>query len=208
MLIERSPIASREAAGMNEATPALIGPHALIHAVAAMRERLGDRETAAILANAQISAVPTGEVMVPEIEALRLHRWLALREPVDCFVIAEEAARRTADYVIANRMPALAVRLLRVLPAKVSGPLLMAAIRRHAWTFIGAGRFTSADAWTFEIDRGPADDPVLPPESLFHWYAMVFERMYRRLVSDRCRCEPDAPSAREQCCRTYRLRFR
>lgn len=211
MWIERSPIAAHEGtpvdvnADVSAGAPALVGPHAVIHAVAAMRERLGDREADAILANAQIGAIPTGEAMIPERDALRLHRWLAMREPIECFAIAEEAGARTADYIIANRIPAPAVWLLRLLPARLAAPLLMRAIRQHAWTFVGAGRFTPEGAWAFEIDRGAADDPVLVPDSLFHWYASVFQRLYRRLVAPRCRCRQDTTPDERRHQRRFRI---
>jgi divinyl protochlorophyllide a 8-vinyl-reductase len=147
----------------------------------------------AVLSDAQIAAVPTGDHMISEIAALRVHRWLALREPVACFAIAEEAAQRTADYIIANRIPAPAVWLLQRLPARLSAPLLMQAIRRHAWTFVGAGKFIPHGAWAFTIDRSGADDPLMPPDSLFHWYAAVFERLYQRLVAPQSRCRLDVP---------------
>lgn len=174
----------------------LIGPNAVLKTVEVMEERLGAAETASILADAQINRLPSGEHMIPEIEALRLHRWLALHDPMGALVIAEEAGGRTADYIISNRIPAAAVWMIRHLPAWLAAIVLMAAIRKHAWTFVGAGRFNPIGAWTFEIDRAGADDPILPPDSLWHWYAKVFEQLYRRLVSASCRCALDeTPSA-------------
>jgi divinyl protochlorophyllide a 8-vinyl-reductase len=132
--------------------------------------------------------------MIPEIEALRLHRWLALHDPMGALVIAEEAGARTADYIIAHRIPRAAVWLLRRLPAPLAAPLLMAAIRKHAWTFVGAGVFAPAGAWRFAIDRSAAEDPVMLPDSLFQWYAAVFTRLYRRLVAADCTCRSLAPA--------------
>ncbi|WP_086608505.1 bacteriochlorophyll 4-vinyl reductase [Erythrobacter donghaensis] len=174
---------------------ALIGPNAVLQAVAVMEERLGHAETAAILADAQIARLPSGEHMIPEIEAHRLHRWLALHDPMGALVIAEEAGARTADYIIANRIPRAVVWSLRRLPAMLAAPLLMAAIRKHAWTFVGAGTFAAAGAWRFTIDRARADDPMPPPDSLFGWYAAVFTRLYRVLVTPDCTCEIDSDDA-------------
>ncbi|WP_081095411.1 bacteriochlorophyll 4-vinyl reductase [Erythrobacter donghaensis] len=175
---------------------ALIGPNAVLKAVEVMEERLGHAETQAILADAQIAHLPSGAHMIPETEALRLHRWLALHDPIGAAVIAEEAGARTADYIIARRIPRAAGWLLRRLPASLAAPLLMAAIRKHAWTFVGGGAFTPQDAWRFTIDRSLAGDRLPPPESLFHWYAAVFTRLYRVLVAPNCTCrmiEPDVP---------------
>lgn len=196
MLIEAPLARAREVAGPPDTTlaafekSALIGPHAVIHMAEAMAERLGPWATAAVLASAQIDEVPgADEGMIPEIEALRLHRWLLLAEPLEGFAITREAARRTADYIIANRIPAPAVALLRVLPPALAAPLLMRAIARHAWTFIGAGVFTAQSAWRFTIDRSGAEDPIPVPDSTFEWYGAVFERLFQRLVAADCRIE-------------------
>ena len=77
-----------------------------------MEARLGQAETRTILDAAQIAALPSGEAMIPEVQALRLHRWLALHQPLGSFAIAEEAGARTADYIIAHRIPRPAVWLL------------------------------------------------------------------------------------------------
>lgn len=175
---------------------AMIGPNAVLKAVEVMEERMGHAETAAILADAQIARLPSGAHMIPEVEALRLHRWLALHDPMGAVVIAEEAGARTADYIIAHRIPRAAGWLLRHLPARLAAPLLMAAIRKHAWTFIGAGAFMPHGAWRFTIDRSKAGDSLPPSESLFLWYGAVFTRLYGQLVSPECRCamiEPDVP---------------
>lgn len=172
---------------------ALIGPNAVLMTVAVMEERLGHAETRAILADAQIGHLPSGEHMIPEDEALRLHRWLSLHDPMGALVIAEEAGARTADYVIAHRIPVAVVRLLRRAPACLAAPLLMAAIRKHAWTFVGAGEFAPSGGWAFTIDRTAAQDGLRPPDSLFHWYAAVFTRLYRVLVAEGCTCRMADP---------------
>lgn len=184
---------------------ALIGPNAVLQTVAAMEARLGHAETLAILADAQIEGLPSGDRMIPEVHALRLHRWLALHDPLGSFTIAEEAGSRTADYIIANRIPPPAVWLLRRLPAHLAAPLLMAAIRKHAWTFIGAGVFAPQGAWRFSIDRSAADDVIPPPESLFLWYAAVFTRLYRSLVARDCTCFVQMATPAESRARCYRI---
>jgi divinyl protochlorophyllide a 8-vinyl-reductase len=143
--------------------------------------------------------------MIPEVQALRLHRWLALHEPIGCFTIAEDSGHRTADYIIANRIPKAAVWLLRHLPAGLAAPLLMTAIRKHAWTFIGAGRFAPDGAWRFTIDRSGADDSMMPPDSLFVWYAAVFTRLYRQLVAPDCTCRMVVPDTLCSAARAYRI---
>lgn len=94
---------------------------------------------------------------------------------------------------------------LRHLPARAAAPLLMAATRKHAWTFVGAGAFMPSDAWHFSIDRTPARDSLPPPESLFVWYAAVFTRLYRVLVAPDCTCSMIEPGFEIVPRRDYRI---
>jgi divinyl protochlorophyllide a 8-vinyl-reductase len=47
----------------------------------------------------------------------------------------------TGDYLLAHRIPRPVQRLLQRLPATLAARLLIAAIKRHAWTFVGSGHF-------------------------------------------------------------------
>ncbi|MFM7349918.1 MAG: hypothetical protein ACKO01_10585, partial [Erythrobacter sp.] len=67
------------------------------------------------------------------------------------------------------------------------------AIRKHAWTFVGAGDFAAHGAWAFTIDRTAARDAIPPPDSLFAWYAAVFTRLYGKLVAPGCTCRMAEP---------------
>jgi divinyl protochlorophyllide a 8-vinyl-reductase len=57
--------------------------------------------------------------------------------------VAIEAGAATGDYLFAHRIPRLAQRLLRVLPAPLASRVLLKAITRHAWTFAGSGHFAA-----------------------------------------------------------------
>lgn len=169
----------------------LIGPNAVLQLVAAMRDHLGMEKTQAILEDAQIEALPSGSDMIPEIEAMRLHRWLFLHEPDGSYAIERDAGRRTADYIIAHRIPRFAVWLLPHLPAALAARILMRAINKHAWTFIGAGQFRPEGPWQFAINRRNADDAIMPPDTVFEWYGAVFERLYQRLICPGTHCHDD-----------------
>jgi divinyl protochlorophyllide a 8-vinyl-reductase len=49
--------------------------------------------------------------------------------------VARDAGLRTADYLLANRIPKPVQVLLKHLPAPLAARVLLSAIRRHAWTF-------------------------------------------------------------------------
>ena len=192
------------AIGENHAS-ALIGPNAILQALPVMERMLGARESAHILKEARIATLPDGESMIPEAEAMRLHHALSMRDPFEAIEIAREAGHGTADYIIANRIPRIAATILRWLPARLAAPLLMKAIARHAWTFIGSGRFQADGGWRFIIDRTEADDLMMPTDSLFEWYGAVFTRLYQKLVHPRARCRNEGPLAMHRFAHGYRI---
>ncbi|WP_394730004.1 bacteriochlorophyll 4-vinyl reductase [Altererythrobacter sp. GH1-8] len=193
MLIESAAIFAPEAG--QEGAPALIGPNAVLQIVSALELYLGKGEARLLCQQSGNTLLPSDHAMIPEEDALRLHRALAVLGPCKAEQIARAAGCGTADYIIANRIPGCAVSLLCWLPSSLSAPLLMAAIKRHAWTFIGAGRFEPAGPWSFRIERTEFASLGKELDTLAIWYSAVFERLYRRLVDRNSECRMNAPRA-------------
>lgn len=144
--------------------------------------------------------------MVDERRVSALHR--ALRDtlgPAQAVRISRSAGERTGDYLLACRIPAAAQKLLRHLPAWLAARLLARAIARNAWTFCGSGQFTIARAKRLEfiITGSPLARGLAPSDGVAcHYYAAVFERLYRALVSPGLRVTEIACAARgDSCCR-------
>lgn len=189
-------MAAPHAAALPTAPGALIGPNAVLQTAWAMEAAIGAAAAREVLEVAGIDALPSGEAMICEGEALRLHQALVMLHPDAAEAIAAEAAVGTADYIIAHRIPRFAARALRWLPAPIAARLLMRAIEKHAWTFVGAGAFTVTGPWHFSIDRSQAGDRTAPPDTLFRWYGAVFARLYARLVRAGSGCTGAAPDPR------------
>jgi divinyl protochlorophyllide a 8-vinyl-reductase len=169
---------------------ARIGPNAIIQVAAALRARQGERLATDLFAAAglghHLDALPTA--MVEESEVTRLQEALrAQLEPSQARAVCREAGQRTADYLLANRIPRPVQWLLRALPAGAASRVLLTAIGRHAWTFAGSARFT--------VTRGPplvlsiAGCAVCRGAALTapacDYYAATFEHLYRELVDPR-----------------------
>ena len=103
--------------------------------------------------------------------------------------MAAEAGRRTADYLLAHRIPRWAQAALRHLPAAMASRVLLAAISRHAWTFVGSGHLVVRNGRPLRIDvvGGPVATAGPASATLGRYYAATFERLYRTLVSPRAR---------------------
>lgn len=171
---------------------ARIGPNAITQVYAALESRLGAAKARGLLAAAglerYVDAPP--EAMVAESEVAALHgvlrASLALGERE---AVCRDAGERTARYLLTHRIPRPVQALLSVLPAPAASRILLGAIRRHAWTFAGSGRFTAVPGKPLELSiegcalcRGAAlDAPACA------YYAATFEGLFRALVSPAAR---------------------
>jgi divinyl protochlorophyllide a 8-vinyl-reductase len=80
--------------------------------------------------------------MIPEAWFVRLVKSLRKSLPAPrSAAVLRRSGMYTAHYVGTHRIPALFRGLLKILPARLSIPLLLAAFRRHAFTFAGSGQF-------------------------------------------------------------------
>lgn len=183
---------------------ARIGPNAITQVAAVLADTVGDAAGGALFAHAGISGhwaePPTA--MVDDRDVERLHAVLRAELGLTAARrIGWQAGVRTGDYLLAHRIPAPAQRVLKWLPAPLAGRTLLAAIRRHAWTFTGAGRFSAmpdprrARTWRLTIAHGPiaraaaakpsAHNTREPHEPVCDFYAATFERLFRTLVDPR-----------------------
>lgn len=186
-----------EAVAFAPPPPAKVGPNAIIQLADVLLDRHGEAGAHAVFRAAGLTRYllqpPTR--MTDESQAAALHHALWRIYPDDAPDLASEAGGRTADYLLAHRIPAGAQWLLRWLPAPVAARLLVKAIARHAWTFAGSGRFVAH----FANDAGDAPlrieivgNPLATPGC--HWHQAVFARLFTHLVS------PHAKVRHTHCC--------
>jgi divinyl protochlorophyllide a 8-vinyl-reductase len=128
---------------------ARIGPNAIIQTVQVLRDQYGRAEADTLLEQGGqvhlLHELPS--TMVDEAEFHTLVR--ALLEqigPEQTDQVLYESGQRTADYLLAHRIPRPFQRLVQMplLPRRVGLHLLLWAISKHAWTFVGSGAFRFA----------------------------------------------------------------
>ncbi|MBT8413696.1 MAG: bacteriochlorophyll 4-vinyl reductase [Boseongicola sp.] len=166
----------------------VIGPNAILQLLPVLDRLGGPERRAQILAEAGIFHLPDGKAMIPETDAARLHHRLREVEPDLAPALAAHAGLQTANYILKNRIPNPVQWLLKALPKGLAARFLSQAIAKHAWTFVGSGRFTVLDPWTFEIHDNPLIKGETSDQCLCHWHAGVFAQLYETLVSDTCVC--------------------
>jgi divinyl protochlorophyllide a 8-vinyl-reductase len=167
-----------------------VGPNAIIRVAEALAEEHGEDMARAVFASAGLSGWldhPPG-AMVPEADIAALHRALIahLSEP-EARGVAASAGRRTAAYLLANRIPRLVQVILKLLPAAPAARILLRAIGKHAWTFVGSGSFAVAHGppVVVTITGGPLRAAGPAAAGVAAYYAATFEALFRALVHPR-----------------------
>ena len=168
----------------------LIGPNAIIRVAEVLPARVGEAVTRALFEQAGQSRYlqQPPQDMVPEAEVRRLHEvlrhqlgWPLARE------VAWEAGQRTAAYLLAHRIPKPVQALLKRLPASLASRVLLAAISRNAWTFVGSGQFTARAGRPvrLEILHNPLCRGVKAEAPVCDFYAATFQTLFQTLVQPR-----------------------
>lgn len=166
----------------------LIGPNAILQLVPVI-ELAGGRELRdEIFAAAGVFDMPTGDHMISEAPAARVHQALRAQVPDLAAALAWEAGKRTADYILANRIPKPVQWVLKALPWRISARVLATAIKKNAWTFAGSGTFRVVSPFLFELAHNPIVAGEHSDTPLCHWHAAVFERLYQVLVHPHMIC--------------------
>jgi divinyl protochlorophyllide a 8-vinyl-reductase len=168
---------------------AQIGPNALIQMVEALRIVWGPEETRSLLASLGLGhyADAPPQHMMPQEQVAALHTRLHGMVGAGEFkAITADAGRRTADYLLANRIPRAVQWVLKRLPDAIAARVLCKAIAKHAWTFAGTGAFSYA--WTphlvFRLAGNPLCNQIKTDAPVCDYYAATFERIFRVIVND------------------------
>ncbi|OYV34922.1 MAG: bacteriochlorophyll 4-vinyl reductase, partial [Rhodospirillales bacterium 20-64-7] len=94
--------------------------------------------------------------------------------------------------------------ILKRLPPYLAAKMLVSAIRRHAWTFVGSGRFKTYTVIPIilEIAANPLCSAHPTNEPACFWHVAVFQRLFQVLISPRSTVvETECESAGCDCCR-------
>lgn len=164
-----------------------IGPNAVIRLIEALDSFENRAFTARVFRACGVEKYleePPTE-MVAEAEVMSLHQEIH-RSLGDARArsIAWIAGRRTADYLLANRIPAFAQRTLKIMPAPLASRALVGAIQKNAWTFAGTGHVSArfGRAVQISISRCPICRNCNSSVPYCDFYGAVFERLFAELV--------------------------
>jgi divinyl protochlorophyllide a 8-vinyl-reductase len=192
-----SGIEAREHASVRQsglAAQAVIGPNIVIRTAESLTQAVGADLCARVFADAGLArylgAPP--DRMVSETEVAALYRALpAHLGEEQAWGVARGAGQLTGDYLLAHRIPQVAQRVLACLPRRIAASILLAAIARHAWTFVGSGRFSYG--WTpgleLRIEGSPLCGDPRSAAPIRAFYSACFERVLSAMLGPSLRVE-------------------
>ncbi|MEO1702985.1 MAG: bacteriochlorophyll 4-vinyl reductase [Pseudomonadota bacterium] len=170
---------------MEDVTVYRVGPNAIIQTIAAIKALVGTDHVTPILVRAYLREPEGGwQDMVPsgQVNALNKAVYDELG-PETAMAIMRDAGRRTALYILENRIPQLVQRMLCLLPRQVACQLLLRAIVKNAWTFAGHARVEAGASWVCIHDN-----PLCPGQSNHAacvWHEAVFQTLFERVIGQR-----------------------
>lgn len=172
-----------------------VGPNAVIQLAHALRDMAGPDRQKEVFERAGfrhlLDALPA-EMIDEAIPAMLFDALWRVLPPGEASEVARDAGRRTARYILANRIPRFAQVVLKALPAIFAAPLLLKAIQKSAWTFAGSGVCTTEAGRPAVITI--QSNPLAMPDCA--WHQGVFECLFGTLVSERTRV------TQSECCAT------
>jgi divinyl protochlorophyllide a 8-vinyl-reductase len=168
-------------------TVGVIGPNAINQVAAALgMPRAGPIFQVAGLTH-HLAKPP--DRMVPQSDVRALHAALrGMLGEAEAALVARDAGKRTALYLLAHRIPRPAQHGLRMLPARLAARLLLAMIERHAWTFCGTAALEVSrvagwrPGWSLAIKGCVLCRGAHAEAPLCDFYAACFGALFRALV--------------------------
>lgn len=166
-----------------DASEARIGPNALIQSVNALREQYTEAQIHTILRQCGqedlLDTQPT--TMVAEQAFADLVVALADQLGIaPARQILWRAGQLTAGYLLQHRIPRPFQWLLRPLPHRPALQLLLLAVGKHAWTFVGSGQFSYVVGQTPELT---VLTRLYPGEAVCGFYGGTFDHLIHVLIA-------------------------
>ncbi|MBN2906390.1 MAG: bacteriochlorophyll 4-vinyl reductase [Rhodobacteraceae bacterium] len=164
-----------------------IGPNAVLQLLPVLEAAGGAALRDEMLEAAGLTEPPSDAGLMDEGPAAAMHRALRRRLPDRAPALLREAGARTGDYILAHRIPPLAQKVLKALPAALAAPVLAKAIAKHSWTFAGSGQFrvVSTRPLVFELTDNPLIRGEGAPHPICGWHEAVFDQLFQTLVDKR-----------------------
>ncbi|NOK60862.1 MAG: bacteriochlorophyll 4-vinyl reductase [Chloroflexi bacterium AL-W] len=164
-----------------------IGPNAIIQTVQALKEAQGTTQAARTLQKtpyAYFFDEPPDEMIAEQTFYALVHELAGMLSDHEMHSIMRRSGQLTAFYLLKHRIPQPAQHILRIAPRRIALWLLLSAVKKNSWTFVGSGqyRFTLGSPPMISIIHAHASSVGLT-EPVWHFYSGCFEQLLRSLIN-------------------------
>ncbi|MBM7866419.1 bacteriochlorophyll 4-vinyl reductase [Heliobacterium gestii] len=189
-----------------------IGPNSIIQTVAALKERYGDSKTAEFLVNIGRSDL-TEKLPAEMVDEQQFNE--LVRSIQSCFgdkeltQLLRRSGELTAAYLLKHRIPVPVQWILGILPVRSGLKMLLAAIEKNAWTFVGTGEysFTIEKNPKIMIERCVSCRGMSAGEPICAFYEGTFQTLIRTIIDDRAVVTEKTCSAAGAAACVYEIRL-
>jgi divinyl protochlorophyllide a 8-vinyl-reductase len=182
----------------------MMGSQTVLPLVAAIERRLGAEAATQLLDEARFLHLPEPGEPVRERQVAVLHQALRRSWPDLAEAIQREAARDAVEWIMANRMPARARKLLTNMPYPLAVWMLGRHAVQNAWTFGGSGKFSILGTNAFQLIGNPMVRGEQSDGPICVWHEELFQHTFRRMAHSRLRCvETSCMAAGADACRFH-----
>lgn len=176
--------------------PGFMAPFVVLEMVIAIKELLGDLPLERALKEAQLFRLPEADEPVREDKAARLHQAVRKLWPDRAVEVCTMAGEGAAQRIMETQITDKAQSMLSKMPRATGAWLLAKTARQNAWTFSGTGEFVVESEQRFVLMENPilvGEDTV---ETVCHFHASLFERLFSTLIHPGLVCRETACHAR------------
>lgn len=188
-----------------------IGPNSIIQTVEALKEHYGYSRTVEILHQGGYLQLMDNlpSTMVAEQEFVSLATMLIHQLGSEqAGNILNRSGQRTAFYLLKHRIPPFFQYIVKHLPRGAGFTLLLMAIGKNAWTFVGSGRFSFVGGKAPRIMLfNRSSGHTVPPEAC-RFYAGTFETLLRELLGAQATVEEIRCPASDEIRCAYAVSYR
>lgn len=173
-----------------------MAPFVVLEMVLAIEDILGKGAKDDALKDAQLFRLPDADEPVREDKAARLHQTVRRLWPDDAVDICVQAGGEAAQRIMETQITSKAQTMLSKMPRATGAWLLAKTARQNAWTFSGSGDFVVESEQRFVLTENPIIVGEESLETVCHFHASLFERLFSTLIHPGLVCREVACSAR------------
>ena len=173
-----------------------MAPFVVLELAKVLENVRGPEDLKTALRSAQLFRLPEPDEPVREDKAARLHQTVRRLWADQALQMGHLAGIGAAQRIMETQITERAQTMLSKMPRATGAWLLAKTARQNAWTFSGTGEFVVENESRFVLKGNPLVAGEQTNETVCHFHAGLFEKLFSTLIHPRLVCHETACNAR------------